>query len=58
MENEVASISITFTDNGDGTATVTTPFAPAQTVTSDALGKLMIVARGWVAASMTLTAMT
>jgi hypothetical protein len=54
----VASITITFTDNGDGSATVTSAFAPAQTVTSDALTKLIDVARGWVGQSMTLTAMT
>ena len=44
----MATISVVFTDNGDGTATVTSSAVPAQTVTADSLGKLMTVARGLV----------
>ena len=48
----MSSITLVFTDNGDGTATVTSSAVPAQTVTSDSLGKLMFVARQWVGNSV------
>jgi hypothetical protein len=53
----MASITITFTDNGDGTATITTAGATgsaAQSYKSDALTALMNVAKGWVDQSIPL----
>jgi hypothetical protein len=50
----MASITVVFTDNSDGTATVTSTFATAQTVTSDSVGKLLDVAKGWVQQSIPL----
>jgi hypothetical protein len=44
----MASITIVFTDNSDGTATVTSSSVTAQTVTADSMGKLIAVARGWI----------
>jgi hydroxymethylpyrimidine/phosphomethylpyrimidine kinase len=44
----MASITLVFTDNGDGTATVTSSSVAAQTATGDSLQKLIAVARGWV----------
>jgi hypothetical protein len=51
----MASITIVFTDNGDGTATITTAGATgsaAQSYKTDALTALMNVAKGWVLASI------
>ena len=48
----MASITIVFTDNGDGTVTLTSSAVPAQTVTADSLQKLFTVARGWVGNSV------
>jgi hypothetical protein len=53
-ETDMATITIVFTDNSDGTATVTSTFATAQTVTSDSVGKLIDVAKGWVQQSIPL----
>lgn len=53
----MATIAITFTDNGDGTATITTAGATgsaAQSYKTDALTALMNVAKGWVDVSIPL----
>jgi hypothetical protein len=53
-ETDMATITVVFTDNSDRTATVTSTFATAQTVTSDSVGKLIDVAKGWVQQSIPL----
>jgi hypothetical protein len=44
----MATCTVVFTDNGDGTCTATSASATAQTFTSKSIGQLINVARGWV----------
>jgi hypothetical protein len=51
----MASITITYTDNGDGTATVSTTAgggSAGETFTTKSLAALMDVSRGWVQQSI------
>jgi hydroxymethylpyrimidine/phosphomethylpyrimidine kinase len=50
----MASITVVFTDNGDGTATVTSAGVAAQTVTTKSLYQALDVAKGWVQQSILL----
>jgi hypothetical protein len=57
----MASLAITFTDNGDGTATISTASgggSAGQTVTTQSLGRLMNIAKGWVGQSIPLLKLT
>ena len=53
----MASITVTYTDNGDGTVTITTP-GPTGSAAVSATTKSMIgacdIAKGWVQQSMPL----
>jgi hypothetical protein len=50
----MATITVVFTDNSDGTATVTSTFATSQTYKTDSVQALMDVAKGWVVQSIPL----
>jgi hypothetical protein len=54
----MASITIVYTANGDGTVTATSSGVAAQTVTADSLQKLVAMTRGWVGNSIPLLVWT